>query len=150
MGEGFNELVLYKEKNGNCDVPQSHGTLGNWANTQCTFFKKGKLAQECTTQLKGIGFNWGKPWEEIFNKMSAYKVKNGNCNVPRKQGALGKWVTRQHRIHRKGKLAQDRVTQLEGIGFNWGTQKKCQDKPWEERSNKLTAYKEKNNTCNVP
>ena len=56
--ESFNELALYKEKNRNCIVPSKQGALGNWVHTQYTFFKKGKLAKERTTQLKGIRFNW--------------------------------------------------------------------------------------------
>ena len=90
--ERFNELVLYKEKNGNCNVPRSQGALGRWVNKQRTKYKKGKLSRECTSQLEGEGFNWSKekPWKERFDELVAYKERNGNCNVPRSQGALGR------------------------------------------------------------
>ena len=48
---------------------------------------------------------------------------NGTCNVSHGQGTLGNWVDSQRRTYKKGKLAQERATQLKDIGFNWGTQK---------------------------
>ena len=33
----FNELLCYKEKRGNCNLPQSQGSLGGWVNTQRKF-----------------------------------------------------------------------------------------------------------------
>ena len=127
----FNELVLYKEKNGNCNVPQSQGRLGRWVHDQRTNYTKGKLSRERTTQLEGVGFNWGikdKPWEESFDELVVYKEKNGNCNMPRSQGALGRWVNKQRRNCKKGKLSQERITQLEGVGFVWQSNL-CQRKP---------------------
>lgn len=57
----------------------------------------------------------------------------------------------QRKSHNKGKLSQDCTIQLEDIGFNWGAQKKKSNaEQWEERYNELAAYKEENDTCNVP
>ena len=56
----------------------------------------------------------------------------------------------QRRTYKNGKLAQDLAAQLEGIEFNWGTQKKGKDKSWGERFNELAVYKEKNGDCKVP
>ena len=57
--ERFNELTEYKERNGNCNVPQrGFKELGRWVSTQRTFYKQGKLSQERTTQLEDIGFVW--------------------------------------------------------------------------------------------
>ena len=155
--ERINELVVYKEKKGNCNVPRSQGVLGNWAQDQRQFYKKGKLSQERITQLESIGFNWGtrkknkdKPWEERFNELVVFKEKNGNCNVPRSQGVLGNWVHDQRQFYKNGKLSQERITQLESIGFNWGTRKKNEDKQWSARLNELVVYNEKNGNCNVP
>jgi len=129
--ERFNELVVYKMKNVNCNVPQRQGALGKWVHEQRRFYKKGKLPQERATQLGRIGFNWGTrkknqdtPWEERFNELVVYKVKNGNCNVPQREGVLGRWVVTQRKIYKKEKLSQERTTQLEGIGFNWGKRKR--------------------------
>ena len=52
-------------------------------------YKKGKLSRESTSQLEGVRFNWAirkkneyKKWEARFEKLVAYKDKNGNCSLP--------------------------------------------------------------------
>ena len=88
--ERCNELAVYKETNDTCNVPQKQGALGNWVMHQRQLHNKGKLSQERTIQLKGIGFNWGarkkksdaEQWEGRYNKLAAYKEENGKCNVP--------------------------------------------------------------------
>ena len=57
-------------------------------------------------------------WEENFNELAVYKEENGTCSVPQRQGALGTWVHNQRQSHKKGKLSQERTTQLKGVGFN--------------------------------
>ena len=154
----FNELAVYKEKNGNCNISQSQDALGKWVDTQRQFYKKEKLSQERTTQLEGIDFNWSvrkknedQKWEQRFNELAVYKKKNGNCNVPQRHGTLGSWVIQQRQLCKKGKLSRERTTQLEGIEFNWSaTRKENEDKQWEDRFNELAVYKEKNCDCNVP
>ena len=66
------------------------------------------------------------PWEEWFDELVEYKEKNGNCNVPQRLGALGKWVNKQRTAYRKGKLSQMRTSKLEGIGFNWAQREKSE------------------------
>ena len=153
----FNELAVYKEKNGNCNISQSQDALGKWVDTQRQFYKKEKLSQERTTQLEGIDFNWAlrqksddDRWEERFNELAVYKEKNGNCNVPKSHGTLRNWVMTQRAFCKKGKLSQERTTQLEGIDFNWSVRKKNEDQKWEQRFNELAVYKKKNGNCNVP
>ena len=120
--ERINKLVVYKEKNSNCNVPQSQGALGNWVNQQRAFYKKSKLSRERTAQLEGIGFIWerqDKYWKERFNKLVVCKEKGGDCNVPFRQGALGKWVMTQRQSYKNGNLSRERTTLLEGIRFVW-------------------------------
>jgi len=149
-GERFNELTVYHKKNGNCNVPPKQGglnKLAHWVNDQRRYYKDGKLSQERTKQLEGIGFYWSvaaNKWKERFNALAAYQKKNGNCNVPAKQGKLGKWVDHQRQFYKKGKLSQERIVQLESIDFNWTVLPK-----WEERLKDLAAYQQKNGNCNV-
>ena len=115
-------MVTYKEKNGNCSVPQRQGKLGNWVVNQRTLCKKRKLSQKCIAQLEGIGFVWDlqeNQWKDRFNELVVYKEKNNNCNVPQSQGTLGSWVSIQRCLHNKGMLSQDCTAQLKGIGFVW-------------------------------
>ena len=91
------ELIDYKEKNGNCDVPQRESGLGIWVKCQRNCYKNRKLSQKRINQLEDIGFSWGilrekinqLPWEDRFKELDAYKEKNGKCSVPRSQGKLG-------------------------------------------------------------
>ena len=104
----FNELVQYKAKHGDCNSSAEQGQLGKWVDTQRTNYKKGNLSQDRIDRLNGIGFEWtlqrGRKgdWETRFNELVQYKAKHGDCNVPQRQGQLGKWV--QNQRTRKGKL----------------------------------------------
>merc|ERR1719356_542694 len=101
-------------------MPSREGALGLWVHKQRANYRKGKLLLERAAQLEGIGFNWGtqkknknKPWEERFKELVAHKEKNGNCDVPTKQGVLGKWVNNQRTDYWKGELSSERAAQLE-------------------------------------
>ena len=57
----FDELVRYKAKHGDCNVPQRQGPLGTWVNYQRFDYKKSKLSQDRIDSLNGIGFEWTPP-----------------------------------------------------------------------------------------
>jgi len=143
----LNDLAVYKQSNGDCNVPQRQGELGVWANRQRQAYNEGNLSQERITQLQGIGFKWTILWEDSFNKLAGYKQRNGDCNVnAHKGGKLGAWVSRQRHYYKKGKISQERVALLEGIGFIWTI---LANAPWEDRFNELAAYKQRNGDCIV-
>jgi len=161
----FDELVRYKAKYENCDVPKRQGTLGMWADKQRTTFKNGELAQDRIDRLNGIGFDWTPPrgysrkgptvpWETRFNELAKYKAKHGGCDVPKKQGKLGPWVGTQRTAYRRKTLAQEHINRLNGIGFDWapprGYSRKGPTVPWETRFNELVKYKAKHGDCDVP
>jgi hypothetical protein len=63
----YDELVAYKEVNGDCDVPKESGPLGSWCGTVRQSRKKGKLNPERIAQLDAIGFCWNTlaaAWDE--------------------------------------------------------------------------------------
>ena len=122
----FEELVRYKTAHGDCDVPQKQGKLGGWVKTQRKVYKADSLAQDRIDRLNSIGFMWALlaqsakvPWETRFNELVQYKTKHGDCNVPQRQGPLGKWVHHQRCNYKEGKLSQDRINRLNDIGFEW-------------------------------
>ena len=93
-------------------------------------------------------------WNERLGDLREYKDQNGHCNVPHRQGPLGKWVNKQRYLYRKRKggeqtpLTDERVAALEAIGFAWdGT---GNEERWNERLAELRDYKEENGDCNVP
>jgi len=61
--------------------------------------------------------------------LKAYSAKLGDCKVPyrfkTKDGyGLGIWVSNRRRDYKRGKLPQDRIDQLEALGFIWDLKKK--------------------------
>ena len=126
----FKELKEYKRKRGNCDVPNRYTDnppLGQWVHKQRQ--RKGKLSTDCVKRLEGIGLNWGKTlmgWDERFKELEAYTVENGDCNVPARYPAnpqLGKWVSMQRYLHKRGKLSQGHVVRLEELVFQWAVRR---------------------------
>ena len=57
----FNELVQYKAKHGDCNVPRSQGPLGMWVYKQRGGCTKNKLSQDRIDRLNDIGFDWTPP-----------------------------------------------------------------------------------------
>jgi DNA-binding SARP family transcriptional activator len=82
-----------------------------------------------------------------------YKENNGHCNVPTKNGSLGKWVTSQRTFFRSKKLKADRYEKLVGIGFTFENARfetKSEREQWNKCFIELVKYKQKNGHCNVP
>ena len=154
-------LKAYKEEHGHCVVPRSaeyRGVkLGSWVNRQRQWGKSGKLSKDRVAQLNGIGFTWvageiPRPWDEWFKLLKAYNEEHGHCLVPLSaeyRGVnLGSWVRHQRRAHKDGKLSEERVTQLNGIGFTWVTRES--PRRWDEWFELLKAYTEEYGHCRVP
>jgi hypothetical protein len=147
--ERFQELVQYKLKNGHCNVPKSFpGPLHAWVRKQRVDRKAynvssggGDMCQERIDALDSIGFTWvigsNQPneskWQESFDCLIQFKLKEGHCSVPKVYASkLHKWVENQR--HRRKLLEQhgpskakgmtwERVQKLEAIGF-WENKKR--------------------------
>jgi len=164
----FIELVKYKQKNGHCNAPFRHGSLGGWISRQRAFFKSKKLKADRYEKLVGIGFAFSfegvkkdparfetkfgrEQWNKGFIELVKYKQKNGHCNVPTKNGSLGEWISHQRSLFKSKKLKADRYEKLVGIGFAFeGVKKEPDNVKWNERYMELVKYKQKNGHCNVP
>ena len=157
----YHELVAYKAEHGDCNVPRSYAnqTLGRWVNTQRKAFKNGKLSDERVRKLDDIGFE-GEPrkknehvsWTTRYDQLVSYKAEHGNCNVPQYYEAnksLGNWVHSQRTAFKVGKLSEDRVRKLNGIGFGWELRKQIDNVDWSKRYDELVAYKAEHGDCNV-
>jgi len=59
---------------------------------------------------------------------------------------LGQWVGYQRTSYRKEKLAADRISRLESVGFAWNQN----DENWMKMYNRLLIYKNEHEDCNVP
>ena len=131
-GRRYNQLIEFKEVHGHCNVPQRYAPnveLGRWVKDQRTFKTKGKLSEDRIELLEAIGFSWRLKcnesfWDEQLKNLVAYKKKHGNYNVSMSNSEnvqLARWVDRQRRAKKSGKLTEMRMKQLESIGFSWST-----------------------------
>ena len=98
--------------------------------------------------------------------MKQYRMLFGDCRVPlpptrdesKLQWAeqLGRWVSRQRTLHKKGRLNNRRETKLIGINFEWSLVARAKtpdtsehDLKWLEQYQKLLDFKTKNGHCMV-
>ena len=153
----FKELLDYRSEHGDCNVLQSQGQLGKWVNNQRTAYKADSLGHDRVDRLSSIGFKWAlkeavptMPWEIRYHELVQNKAKHGDCNIPAKQGQLGSWVHKQRQIYKKGKLSQDRIDRLNGIGFKWLLKNVGPNVPWKTRFDELVRYRAKHGDCNIP
>lgn len=132
----FNELLRYKEKNGDCRVlvkcPENP-QLGGWASQQRQDKNRGKLHPRREELLNSVDFYWGFKhdlggiqsrggWSMRYGQLVEFKKANGHCDVPYNHSQnrqLGGWVSRQRFNQKRGRLTPERRRLLNEIGFVW-------------------------------
>jgi hypothetical protein len=140
--ERLNDLWDYKEKHGDCIVPQKHlpnPSLGIWVNKQRMEKKaldeglKSSITDDKERALKEVGFVWAKrkgqaSWDEKYKELQEYCRRNGDCNVPTKYAnnpALGRWVSTQRSQNKdfqrddSTRMNAEKYRKLSVLGFKW-------------------------------
>ena len=140
--ERLHELERYKQQHGHCNVPQNYladKRLANWVNKQrmeknrFDDNKSGKngvrsadtsMTERRIALLEHIGFTWSKrkgevSWEASYEELRAYTAKYGHCQIPTKNGALGRWVSSQRANYKNKTITPERMAKLQKIGFKW-------------------------------
>ena len=91
-------------------------------------------------------------WDQRIRELQAYKIKNGDCNVPKgfENKQLASWVKEVRRSWRKGSsaLTVARIEQLDALGFTWS--KQTSQQIWETKIPELERYILEHGTSNVP
>ena len=124
--EWYGRLKVYKDREGDCRVPdeyQQNGyRFGQWVGVQRR--SKDMMSGERRERLDKLGFVWDAretAWEEGFSQLKIYRDRNGHCGVPvnyNENGfALGRWVDRQRQT--KETMPAERRRQLDELGFVW-------------------------------
>lgn len=151
----FGELLAFKAREGNCDVPQEYSlnpSLGFWLNVQRRSYSKGSLASERVARLEEIGVVWNTfdtAWANQYRALLAFKAQHGHCRVPQQCSSdltLGRWLNKQRSTRRKGKLEEDRFIALESLGVEFEPDAAI----WEQRFAELAAFKQSYGHCNAP
>ncbi|WP_047986076.1 Helicase associated domain protein [Ornithinibacillus californiensis] len=152
--KAFEELIEYKEVNGNCLVPQSfeNKQLANWVSVQRENYKKGKLSNEKIQLLNEEGFVWDPytlNWDRMYNRLLEYIKREGDTLVPRRykeDAELGNWVSVQREAYRRRKLAKNKIIKLNEVKFIW----EPNDYKWNLMYQKLLHYVEQNGNVSIP
>ena len=151
----YGQLLKYKKKYKSTSVPtrtfDDNRSLGQWVVKQRCCYKNNKLSQDRINLLNSINFDWNPfdtQWTEIYERLLAYKNKYKSTSVPTTFEVdgrrLGRWVDNQRRLYNINKLSEDRINQLNSIGFVWSSR----DTKWTEMYEKLLAYKNQyESTC---
>jgi hypothetical protein len=124
--KGFQSLILFKEREGHCLVPQTHAEngfrLGQWVGEQRT--NRHSIAEDRPRRLDELGFVWqarDDAWENGFQLLTLFKEREGHCLVPQTHAEngfrLGHWVNRMRA--RRGALSPERIRRLGELGFIW-------------------------------
>ena len=106
---------------GSSENPQ----LATWLERQRQAKKNGTLSRERTKRLEALGVTWtphDAKWERRFRDLTAFKKREGHCNVPARypNQQLGKWLSVQRNLKRRGALPADRAARLKALaGANW-------------------------------
>lgn len=165
--ERYDQLVAYKVKYGNCDVPQNfvdNPSLGTWVHKQRRDYnafrngRKNSMTKERVDALETIGICWSPKetlWQQRLDELVRYRAQYGHCNVPAgfvDNQQLATWVSLQRRQYRNlqdGKpsfLTEERIQSLEQLSFCWTPLEAL----WQQRCDELFMYKSMYGNCNVP
>ena len=153
-------LQEYKQEYGNLLVPRSYESggykLGQKVNAIRRYYKAGRLTQEQIDQLNAMGFVWeirdkDRIFEEFINHLQVYKNEFGDLIVPRSYEStdgykLGQKVSGIRKDFKAGRLAQERIGQLNAMGFVWDVS----DNIYAEFINYLQEYKREYGNLLVP
>jgi len=161
--EMYQRLVAYKKEHNDTRVPSRYQTdrrLGNWVNNQRRAYISLSITEERIRSLNSIGFvwDWKAPgnstatWEEMYQRLVAYKKEHKDTNVPRtskEDPKLGVWVDTQRTAYKTNKISAERIRLLDSVGFGGGFSTKNKS-TWENMCQRLVAYKREHNDTSVP
>jgi superfamily II DNA or RNA helicase len=156
-GVSFEELLSYRAKFGNTNVPQSwpeNPKLGRWVYLQRARFKDRKLSDDKIRRLDAIGFNWDfrlkTTWDEMYTALVDFQRLNGHCEVPEELPGsltLSNWVKAQRSYRRT--LDKERCKLLDGVGFCWNSRRPGPEL-WDKHYAELLEFKKAHGHCRVP
>jgi len=84
-------------------------------------------------------------WTAKFNKLAAFQAEHGHLSPPVGH-ELNVWTSNQRTNKLNNKLCNERITLLDGLGFEWN----LQNAKWTAKFNKLVAFKAVHNNLKIP
>ena len=169
----YEKLVEFKKQHGHCNLPtvfHEDPKLGRFVNNMRSKRNSGILPPDRLAKLEAMGFAWASDqrpgedglsgvWQVRFDELAQYRKEHGNCNVPanwKANRALGRWVSQQRQLKKRGELHSTRERMLNEIGFVWVSDRGPRGGPqnpsgaWQARYKQLAEYKSQHGNCDVP
>ncbi len=162
----YQELRKYWKKNGHCHVTGLEDRkLSIFVQNQRQEYRR-YIAGNATTlttermdALQKINFDWARShetlWSERHQELQVYLEKTGSTNVPQDYSAnyqLGQWTMnqrtkfRQRQIGQRNGMSQERIRELEKVGFEWS----IPQMKWNVMFDRLRNYQEENEQVDIP
>lgn len=147
--ESFELLKKYYNYYGNIDLENGFKTLDGinynpegfnlkkWLDNQRGSYHRGELSDEKIILLERLHINWGVKkenkvsWDHYYELAKNFYLHNHHLKISRsfktfdginyseKGLNLGAWLSRQQMAKKKGKLTEEQIQLLDGIGMVW-------------------------------
>ena len=94
-------------------------------------------------------------WNRMYDELVTFYIRFGHCIVPKNDGPLGQWVTKQRNLYslyvsmgcpNATTLTPQRIVKLDVLNFEWDVS----SAHWEEMFLRLQDYATIHGHCNVP
>ena len=156
---GYQAAVAYRREHGDLLPVRGYKTgdgypLGRWLANQRTARSAGKLDPDREGRLDEIGMVWsvtGHLWERNFQAAERFRRRCGHLDVPAahiEDGvALGAWLRTQRRYRREGRLTEEQIRRLEGLGISWEDK---YDRSWERGCRQAERWYADHHDLEVP
>jgi hypothetical protein len=149
----FIQLKRFYDKNGHCKVSKKDKILYKWCCKLREERKKNenRLTKERIQKLDSINFDWeiiDSSWLKKYNDLKKVVEKKKNVfdySGIKKYRQLFSFVHNTRVANKAGKLSDEKINQLNKIGFIWNSY----ETQWENRFDELKQYKKKYGHCNV-
>ena len=152
-------LAQFARREGTAEVSKKHReggiALGLWADRQVEMHDRGRLSVDRVRRLEELpGWVWHPheaQWEAGYEALCRFVKREGHARVPlthiESGFELGKWVVRQRRAKRTGRLGKGRSGRLErNPGWVWNPK---QGK-WQDGFTMLRAWIDHHGDARVP
>lgn len=129
-------MAKFVEREGHAQIPADHVEdgfdLGAWAARQRYRYRSGRIKSRRLADIKAIPgllqawntVEFDRAWKDKFKVLRAFAKAHGHTRVPRNYASegvnLGIWVNSMRSHYNRGKLAPERIAQLESVpGWTW-------------------------------
>ena len=145
----FEQLRAHKARTGFFHVSHAaNPALHKWYQNQLK--NVARLSPERTAQLEKIGFAadyFQKLWDERISELKQFIAEHGHMRIPPSSSpGLALWVAKKRVQPHRAQLSEERVAQLDQLGFDWNPYHNA----WAKRLDELRVFKQDHGHCNVP